>query len=333
MRVKNSKTQIVRSSARSHPYPFFFALSDALIVTNLWQTGYYTFGSKVAPGQLLLHDLFDGNARLQTAAEAEAVSLNMPSALSMWDQKITLLPHPTSPGLFIAFTRAFIHQAPDMFTVAMLTSSDGLNLVEVGILWQPQSGHTFYDPHVSIDNSVCPPRYVMSTECVGSAGWASLCLSSSSLPHLPEAWYYPTIFVDAITSPALESASTGVTLTDGMQRYVAWTQVGVRDAHVICSLTLFAGVRRHRRRRSAEPHIQSKCCCQIVLRQQLFRPCHIPRRNNYASIIAAFLFLYLRSQRTFPPPGWVPSRNPTAATLGTATTGVLRITANSSCKD
>jgi hypothetical protein len=189
------------------------------------QTGYYTFGSKVSSGQLLLHDLFDGSARLQSAAESTPVSLSMPSALNMWDQKITLLPHPASPGSFIAFTRAFIHQAPDVFTVAMLASSDGLNLSEAALLWQPQPGHTFYDPHVSIDNSVCPPRYVMSTECVGASGWASLCLSSSSAPHLPETWYYPTVFVDAVTQPARESASTGVTLTDGAHRYVAWTQV------------------------------------------------------------------------------------------------------------
>ncbi len=92
-------------------------------------------------------------------------------------------------------------------------------------MWQPQTGHTFYDPHVSIDNSVCPPRYVMSTECVGVSGWASLCLSSSSSPHLPETWHYPSVFVNAITSPARESASTGVSLTDGSKRYVAWTQV------------------------------------------------------------------------------------------------------------
>jgi hypothetical protein len=189
------------------------------------QTGYYSFGSKVASGLLLLHDLFDGNARLQSAAESAPVSLNMPSAIAMWDQKISLLPHPASPASYIAFTRAYIHKSPDMFTVALLTSTDGLNFSEVSVLWQPQPGHTFYDPHVSIDNSVCPPRYVMSTECVGASGWASLCLSSSSSPHLPETWYYPTIFVDAITSPARESASTGVSLTDGAQRYVAWTQV------------------------------------------------------------------------------------------------------------
>ncbi len=195
------------------------------LLTRGLQTGYYTFGSKVSSGQLLLHDLFDGTARLQSAAESAPVSISMPSAVNMWDQKITLLPHPTSSGSFIAFTRAFIHQAPDVFTVAMLASSDGLSLTEVALLWQPQPGHTFYDPHVSIDNSVCPPRYVMSTECVGASGWASLCLSSSSAPHLPETWYYPAVFVDAVTQPARESASTGVTLTDGAQRYVAWTQV------------------------------------------------------------------------------------------------------------
>jgi hypothetical protein len=202
----------------------------ALVAHGL-QTGYYTFGSKVSSGQLLLHDLFDGNARLQSAAESAPISLSMPSALQMWYQKITLLPHPASPGSYIAFTRAYIQRSPDMFSVVMLASSDGVNLTQVAVLWQPQPGHTFYDPHVSVDNSVCPPRYVMSTECVGKSGWASLCLSSSSSPHLPETWYYPTVFVDTVSSPARESASTGVSLTDGTQHYLAWTQVydGTRD--------------------------------------------------------------------------------------------------------
>jgi hypothetical protein len=191
------------------------------------QTGYYTMGAPVSQGQLLLHDMFDGRAKLQPENASQPIRLTMPSALRMWDQKLSVMVHPTRNDTLLAFTRCYL-RAPNVFTVALLTSTDGgLSFTEVAILWDPAAGArvTIYDPHVAVDNSVCPPRFVMATECAGNFGTASLCVSSTTTPHLPETWYYPTVVVDGFVKPAAESASTGVTLTDGLSRHVAWTQV------------------------------------------------------------------------------------------------------------
>ena len=86
---------------------------------------------------------------------------------------------------------------------------------------------------MAVDNSVCPTRYVMSMECAGQYGTASLCTSQSTTPWLPFSWTNPFVTVDGCTAPAkgncntqkYQSASTGVALVDGMERYLAWTQV------------------------------------------------------------------------------------------------------------
>lgn len=187
------------------------------------QTSYYSYGSQVNDNTLLLHDLFEGKARMQPQSESELISIDMPSALRQWDQKLPVFKAPGDASGYIGFTRAYL-QEPSTFSIALLTSPDGVHFSEVGLLWTPESGHTFYDAHVSIDNSVCPPRYVMAMECVGKYH-ASVCISSTTKPTILESWFYPKVIVDGVSSPNLMSASTGVTLTDGEKKYVSWTQV------------------------------------------------------------------------------------------------------------
>jgi len=194
------------------------------------QTSYYTLGAPVNPGALLLHDLFDGKARLQTTVESEPVNLKLPSALHIWDQKLPVLKNPQGAG-FIGFTRAEV--VDSQFTIMLLSSSDAVSFTEVGPIFDRASGQTFYDPHVAMDNGVCPGRYVMAMECIGHEG-ASLCVSESTTPGWAETWTLPSLLVDGCNgnqatsvchSAAAQSASTGVTLIDGKQRYAAWTQV------------------------------------------------------------------------------------------------------------
>jgi hypothetical protein len=140
---------------------------DDFKVTNC-PTGYYSFGSQVASEDtLLLHDLFDGKARFQPESESVLINLNIPSALRLWDQKLTIYPNTDGTDGYFAFTRSYI-VSPNTFTVTLLKSADGINFDEVGLLWTPTNGQTFYDAHVSIDYSVCPPRYVMAMECAGT---------------------------------------------------------------------------------------------------------------------------------------------------------------------
>jgi hypothetical protein len=189
------------------------------------QTGYFSFGASVNEDALLLHDLFDGKARMQFQNESDLITFDMPSAINIWDQKISIFKSPSSDiSGYIAFTRSFI-QSPNTFSVTLLSSDDGLHFTEIGLLWVPEAGHTFYDPHVSIDSSVCPPRYVMAMECLGNYYAASLCVSSTTTPSVRESWFYPEVLVDGLISPAMESASTGVLLPDGVEKYAAWTQV------------------------------------------------------------------------------------------------------------
>jgi hypothetical protein len=125
---------------------------------NICQTGYFSFNAAVNEGELLMGDIFDGRARMQFQNESELVVLEIPSAKSIWDQKLSIFK--LSDGSYIAFTRSYI-QEPNTFTVTMLTGdTSGLRFTEAEILWQPKAGHTFYDPHVSIDSSICPPRYL-----------------------------------------------------------------------------------------------------------------------------------------------------------------------------
>ena len=197
-------------------------------------TSYYTLGAAVSPGALLLHDLFDGKARLQTTTESQLITLTVPDALSLWDQKLPVLkdPNPQVTRL-LGFTRAYVQKSPDAFTIVLLTSTDGLSFTEVGPVFERGGNQTFYDPQISEDDGVCPRRWVMSMECLGHEGAASLCTSQSTTPGWAETWSAPHILVDGCggnaagicKTAAAESASTGATLVDGKARYVAWTQV------------------------------------------------------------------------------------------------------------
>ncbi len=155
------------------------------------QTGYYTLGAPVNQSALLLNDLFTGGARMQTSLEAEQLHLTLPSAKNIWDQKLPVIANPA--GGYLAFTRVYLDP---MFTVSLLSSPDGVSFTEVGQLFPLASGQTFYDAHITVDNSVCPPQYVMSMECAGHEGTASLCTSQSSFPARVETWPLPQIIVD-----------------------------------------------------------------------------------------------------------------------------------------
>jgi hypothetical protein len=197
-------------------------------------TSYYTLGAAVSPSALLLRDLFDGKARLQTIGESEAITLKVPDALAIWDQKLPVLkdPSPQATG-YLAFTRAYVQKSPDAFNVVLLTSTDAVTFTEVGPVFDRSGNQTFYDPHLAEDGGVCPRRWVMATECLGHEGAASLCTSQSTTPGWAETWSAPHVLVDGCggnaagicKTAAAESASTGTTLVDGKTRYVAWTQV------------------------------------------------------------------------------------------------------------
>jgi hypothetical protein len=182
------------------------------------ETGYYTLGAQVNEGALLLHDLFDGTARLQTIPEAEP--LNVPAMAAPDASKIPLVKDPHGDE-YVGFTRIMVSQG--VYNVFLVTSQDGVTFDLGGAVYH-QPG-TFYDPHLAMDHGVCPTRYVMATECLGTNSTASLCASQSTTPAWVETWTHAANLIDGEATNIAKSASTGVTLIDGKTRYAAWTQV------------------------------------------------------------------------------------------------------------
>jgi hypothetical protein len=71
--------------------------------------------------------------------------------------------------MLIAFTRACLDLARQTFTITLLRADDesGLSFTEAAALPFNVTGKVYYDAHVAVDYSVCPPRYIMSMECAG----------------------------------------------------------------------------------------------------------------------------------------------------------------------
>ena len=84
-------------------------------------TGYYTLGGRVNTDAILLQDLFAGKARLQLSEESSPVTLTVPTALKLWDNKLPVFADPRdSTGVaLIAFTRAYIKD-PNTFTIVQV---------------------------------------------------------------------------------------------------------------------------------------------------------------------------------------------------------------------
>ncbi len=198
---------------------------------------YYTYGRPLQEGAPTLDDLFAGRARFQDLAEAETVALSFDGGSGvthLWDQKLPLF-HDDASGKYYTFTRGYL---PDgTFNIFLLESVDGRNFAQVGTdpVFVKDSSTHYYDAHLAIDSSVCPRQYVMTLECYfPGLESASLCTSRSDMPTRPETWSRPQVAVigcnnnpgdGGCASERYLSASTGVALVDGFDRFFSWTVV------------------------------------------------------------------------------------------------------------
>ena len=181
----------------------------------------------VATAEPRLADLFAGTAHFQGLDQAQSVSLNIPSAQGMWDQKLQVLWNPAD-GSYYAFTRK--HIGSQSFTVTLLRSTDGLSFTEVGPLFN--SAVSLYDVSVAVDSSVSPARYIMALECaLPNMEHVSSCISTSRDPFNPSSWSTPTILIggcdangaSGCSSANWVSASTPLVLVDGGSLYTGWS--------------------------------------------------------------------------------------------------------------
>jgi hypothetical protein len=184
---------------------------------------YYDYVQPLAAGQPTLADVFSGDAAFEPIAESSPVELHFKTRLAgVWGQKLAVFADPATDTLH-AFTRGYLDD--DRFNIFLLRSDDGLSFSQVGNtpVFPDEPGRTLYDPHIAIDYSVCPKRYVMTMECAWPGIGASLCVSYSTDPAIPEAWSRPQLVVQS--GPGLLSASTGAMLFDGPRKLISWTVV------------------------------------------------------------------------------------------------------------
>lgn len=185
-------------------------------------TSYYTYQQPLHSDAPTLSDLFDGKAHFVNINEADIVSINFnPSDVTdVWGQKMPILLN-QEDGKYYAFTRGY-NSNKNLFKMFLLSSPDGRNFTEVGPLFEDSVGDNL-DGHIAIDYTVCPANYVMAIECGGS-----LCSSTSMTPFIPASWSKPVPVVSYDLS-GHKSASTGVFLIDGNNKYASWTVIDFVD--------------------------------------------------------------------------------------------------------
>ncbi len=199
---------------------------------------------------LTLEDLFAGHARFQEVSSGQKLTARFGDPnVTTYDGKWNVIEIPinTLPSRvrYLAFIRG-IYKNPyfdgqnssntltEKWNVFLMQSWDGVNFEQVGdaVFASLKKDWSIYDPHIAIDTSVSPARYIMTTECISYGGSHSTCLSESRTPWINSSWSNPVVVVKGQTKPRYVSASTGVTLAENGRLYLKWTQVddGFRGA-------------------------------------------------------------------------------------------------------
>src|SRR5262249_49162857 len=150
---------------------------------------YYTYGEPIPLDTPLLADVMSGEARIESVAESDVVSLKFaPSSgiQNVWDQKLPMF---RERDATYGFTRGYDAVTRTFNIYLMKVEAIGADVTALqvgGPLFPKDAGTTYYDPQITIDPSVCPKRYVMTMECASPAmPSASLCVSYSTTPSRP----------------------------------------------------------------------------------------------------------------------------------------------------
>ncbi|MEZ4297542.1 MAG: DUF4214 domain-containing protein [Polyangiaceae bacterium] len=193
--------------------------------SNNCQSSYYTYGRALPRTAPLLRDVMSGAAKIKPLASSEVVTLSFTAGTvsNVWDQKLAFVLEPVSNRNY-AFTRGYLPDGTFNIFLMRETTAGGATLSQVGgAVFDKAASDNFYDPQIAVDNSVCPPRYVMTMECGGS-----LCLSYSATPTAHETWTKPKLAMSGCapgSCGAYRSASTGMALIDHKTPYISWTEV------------------------------------------------------------------------------------------------------------
>jgi hypothetical protein len=191
-------------------------------------TQYFTYDERLPRTTPLLRDLMSGTAHWGTVSASEVVALQFAPGgpvVDVWDQKLAIF-RDRGTGAYWALTRGYLRSG-DRFSMFLLRRASDAppRWEQVGeALYAPVPGvaTSFYDAQLTIDNTVCPPRYVATLECDGA-----LCTSYSTTPTAYETWSPPRRVITPSSGPYL-SASTGMSVLDHRRAYLSWTEVDDR---------------------------------------------------------------------------------------------------------
>lgn len=227
-----SVTQTKVSSCPGPMWSNWTTISNTCVAQQL----HYDYGYPLKVGTPLVKDVLDGTAHFQSAQDSQVVLVSFAdSTYAAWDMKMSILKDPQS-GIYFTYVRKDSTQGKGDFNIYLMRSDDqGRSFREVGPIFAPQGQVTFYEPHIAIDDSQYPTRYIMTLECAfvaGTEGTAS-CISVSTDPFNRFSWSVPKPIVSGCdtnsatgcTSTEYESGATPVTLVDGVNKYIAWASV------------------------------------------------------------------------------------------------------------
>ncbi len=188
-------------------------------------------------GAPTLNDFFEGRAEF---GPPEIIEENFTTPFPPGQKstsKLAIFKDPSSSDYY-GFIR--LHQpnseGREMYNIFLMKSTDnGKTFTEVGPLFEKTENNTFYDPHLVINDHVCPAQYILTYECwwPGVEG-ASACVSTSSTPTVLASWTPPKLLVEACNgnphvgcpTTVSGSASTPAMLVDDNgDMYISYTVV------------------------------------------------------------------------------------------------------------
>jgi hypothetical protein len=187
-----------------------------------------------------LADYFEGRAHFESAVESEVITVRDPFSQITAAHHASRLPtfFDSRTGKYFGFTRV-LRPKPgkeEHYDVVLLRSDDdGKSFEVVSSITNAKPTQDFLDPHLAIDTSVDPPRYVITMECgdPSVSAFADSCTMHSTNPTDPASWSIPKRIKIGCGAKAegscsgkeAISASTGLMMFDGPKKYFAWTSL------------------------------------------------------------------------------------------------------------
>jgi hypothetical protein len=204
-------------------------VQSAEFKTKNCATEYYVYDAQLPTDEPILRDVTNGAARIQKPGEATPVQLTFDGttgAIPSGNEKIVTFVDPESKETYALIRALEANSTFNMFLFKMEDPGGTSFSQKSGPLLQKAPTEQHLDPHLAIDNSVCPRRFVLGTLCSTGA-----CISYTTTPTVPETWSRPqTAITNCVPLTAncadrYVNAWSSVTLFDHRQPYFGWQEL------------------------------------------------------------------------------------------------------------